>query len=77
MPDDEHLVWTSLLDGRYTVAVRRIRPYHGELTITEGDRVQLREEVGLSFDALFGPDVSDVAAWQRVALRFVDGRTES
>ena len=71
------IVWGSLLDGRYTVAVRRIHPYRGELTITEDDRVLLRKEVGLAFDALFGPDVDDVATWEEEALRFVDGRTDS
>ncbi len=73
MSDDETLVWTSMLVGRYTVAVRRTRPYRGELTISEADRVLMRKEVGLAFDALFGPDVGDVATWQDEALRFVDG----
>jgi hypothetical protein len=66
-----------MLDGRYTVAVRRIRPYRGEFTITEGDRVLLRKEVGLAFDALFGPAVEDVADWEAQALRFVDGGADS
>lgn len=76
MPDDDNLVWNSMLDGRYIIAVRRTRPYSGELTIAEGDRVLFRKEVGLAYDALFGPDVDDVATWQDEALRFVDGRTE-
>lgn len=76
MPDD-NLVWTSLLDDRYTVAVRRTRPYAGELTITEGDSVLFRKEVGLAYDALFGPDVDDVATWQDLAVRFVDGLAKS
>ena len=31
-----------------------------------------REDVLLSFDALFGPDVADVASWQESAIAFVD-----
>jgi hypothetical protein len=74
---DEDLVWSSMLDGRYAIEVRRIRPYRGRLTIAEGDRILFRKEVGLAFDALFGPDVEDVATWQEEALRFVDGRANS
>lgn len=74
---EEALVWSSLLDGRYTVAVRRIRPYVGELTLTAADRVLLRKEVGLAYDALFGPDMDDVATWQAEAMRFVDDLAQS
>lgn len=70
--DDDLTVWSSMLDHRYTVKVTRIAPYHGELTIAEGNNVLHREDVLLSFDALFGPDVTDVASWQEVALAFVD-----
>jgi hypothetical protein len=74
---DEDLVWSTRLDGRYDLAVHRIRPYRGEFTIIEGDLVLLRKEVGLAYDALFGPDIDDVATWEEEALRFVDGRANS
>jgi len=73
MPKDVDLiVWSSTLDGRYAIKVTRLAPYRGELTITEGTTVLHREPVGLSFDALFGPDVADVASWQEIAIKFVD-----
>lgn len=73
MPEENELtVWSSMLDGKYTVTVTRTAPYRAELTIAEGANVLHRESVGLSFDALFGPDVADVASWQEIAVRFVD-----
>ena len=67
-------VWTSTLDNRYTVTVVRESPYRGILTIAEGEQVLYRESVGLMYDALFGPDGDDVASWQDIAARFIDGR---
>ena len=70
--DDDLIVWSSMLDGRYTIHVTRTGPYRAELTIAEGANVLHREPVGLSFDALFGPDVAYAASWQESAVRFVD-----
>ncbi len=70
--NDDLTVWSSMLDGKYTVKVTRIAPYRGELTIAEGNNMLHREDVLLSFDALFGPDVADVASWQESAIAFVD-----
>lgn len=70
--EDDLTVWSSELDGKYMVKVTRIAPYRGELTIAEGNNVLHREDVLLSFDALFGPDVADVASWQESAIAFVD-----
>lgn len=70
----DNVVWTSTLDGRYEITVSRTDDYHGELTISEGDLVLHRESVGLSYGAIFGPDVADVADWQRIAVEFVDRR---
>ena len=64
--DDELIVWSSKLDNKYTVEVTRTEPYRGELTVTDGSTVLHREPVGLSFDALFGPDV--VVQWSAVPL---------
>lgn len=55
----ENVVWTSTLDGRYEVTVIRTDEYHGELTISEGDQILHRESVGLSYGAIFGPDVQE------------------
>jgi hypothetical protein len=70
--DDELIVWSSKLDNKYTVEVTRTELYHGELTIADGATVLHREPVCLSFDALFGPDVADVAEWQEIAIAFID-----
>jgi len=70
----DNVVWTSTLDGKYEVTVTRADNYHGELTIAEGDLVLHREAVGLSYGAIFGPDVADVADWQRIAVEFVAGQ---
>jgi hypothetical protein len=70
----DNVVWTSTLDGRYEVTVTRTDDYHGELTISEGNQVRHRESVGLSYGAIFGPDVTDVADWRRIAVEFVDGQ---
>jgi hypothetical protein len=66
------LVWTAMLDGRYTINVIRTGPHRGELTIAEGAHVLHREPVDLSFDALFGPDIADVVAWHEMTIRFVE-----
>jgi hypothetical protein len=68
----EGVVWTSTLDNRFRVTVTRTAPYRGELVITSNGEVLHRAEVGLMYDALFGPDVTDVAEWQETAIAFVD-----
>ena len=72
--DNENVVWTSTLDGKYEVTVTHTRGYHAELTISEDGQVLHREAVGLSYGAIFGPDVADVADWRRMAVEFVDGQ---
>jgi hypothetical protein len=69
-----NIVWTSTLDGKYVLTITRIDEYLGELTLSEGDLVLHREVVGLSYGSLFGPDLADVADWQRIAVEFVDGK---
>jgi hypothetical protein len=70
----DNVVWTSTLDKRYEVTVTRSDDYLAELTISEGNQVLHRESVGLSYGAIFGPDVADVADWRRIAVEFVDGQ---
>jgi hypothetical protein len=73
VPNSDTEIWTSMLDGRYTVTVHRLAPYRGELTILDGTAMIHRQEVALMYGALFGPDVDDVAAWQDIATEVVDG----
>lgn len=74
MNSENDVVWTSTLDGRFSVIVTRTHPYCGELTISEGANVLFRKKVSLAYNALFGPDVADVAEWQSAAIKFIDGQ---
>jgi len=56
-----NVIWSSTLDGKYVLTITRIDDYLGELTLSEGDLLLHREVVGLSYGALFGPDVADVS----------------
>ena len=72
--DAPDVAWESELDERYVVKVVRLAPYQGQLQIWDGSELLHAEPVGLSYDALFGPDVGDVHQWQELAVRFIDGR---
>jgi len=45
---------------------------NSELVIKEGDKELTRKFVTLSYDAKFGPDISDVTEWERVCIDFID-----
>lgn len=66
------IVWNSTLDDRYDVVVTRTAPYQGELTISESGKILHRQNVGLMYGAIFGPDVADVFVWKQIAIEFVD-----
>lgn len=74
----EHLsenAWSAILDGRYKVEVQRTEPYKGVLCVWDArknDTLIAEQEVGVSYDALFGADMSDVALWQEMACGFID-----
>lgn len=70
--EDDLTVWSSMLDGKYAIKVIRTAPYRGELTVAAGTEILHRQPVGLTFDALFGPDWGDVQSWQAAATEFVD-----
>lgn len=69
------IVWENIIDqGKFHAKVIRLRPYVGELIILhiEDNVTLLRKDVGLDYDAVFGPDVSDLYAWQQSALVAID-----
>lgn len=66
------VVWESVLDKKYTVKVARTAPYRGALFIMEGPEILFSTAVGLSRDALFGPNAADVDAWCGIAKGFMD-----
>lgn len=51
----------------YTARVIRTSAYGGTLEVREGEEMLLSMQVGLSYGARFGPDVSDVADWAEMA----------
>jgi len=70
------LVWYATLDGRYQIEVQRTGNRTANLCVfdhQDGDKELACWEVGLSYGAMFGPDVGDVAAWQDKVCEFVDG----
>jgi hypothetical protein len=69
---EKDIVWHSRLDDRYDIHVERKDKYLGDLVIKEGDNELFREEVGMQYGAIFGPDVDDVQHWQDIAIQFVD-----
>lgn len=71
------LVWEAGLDKRYTAQVHRTGDYTGMLYLFEGDSQLMEKKVGLSYRALFGPDIGDVAEWEEACLEFIDRPKES
>jgi hypothetical protein len=65
-------IWKSKVDEKYEVYVEQGEPYNGELVIKEGDKELTRKVVTISYDAKFGPDISDVTEWERVCIDFID-----
>lgn len=69
------LVWQNRLDQRYDVVVFRAKEaYKGVLIIRDGDTELERLRVGLSYNAVVGPDSADVQAWSDAAIAVVDQR---
>lgn len=70
------LVWETKADKIYQCEVHRVDEYKGRLTVinTVDNTTVLDTEVGLSFNAIFGPDVDDVYDWQEKALNAIDGK---
>jgi hypothetical protein len=68
------IIWASTLDNRYEVQVVRLAPYIGKLTIRDDGEEIFSQQIGLSYGAVFGPDVSDIAGWQKIAANFIDNK---
>lgn len=66
------IVWESKLDGKYDVRVVRLGAYRGKLTISTSSTELTAFDVGLSYDAQFGPDAGDVSDWAEKAIAFID-----
>ena len=68
------IIWESKLDEMFDCKVERIDERRGKLTVIDQfDQILLNEEVGLSYGAMFGPDVADVALWEEMVIKVIDG----
>lgn len=75
MTEYKDQVWFATVDNHaWQVEVTRTGDHRGVMVISSGDgRNEIYvEEVNLAFDALFGPDVDDVAYWQEKAIEVID-----
>jgi hypothetical protein len=78
--DEKDIIWHTRVDKRYQVEVVRTGDQTADLVISEGDKKLLTEQVGLSYDAIFGPDMADVETWRQRVITFIDnelGKEES
>lgn len=81
MPDEEQpeadqpqVIWENTMDGgTWKTQVLRTGSYTGVLQICDKESTLVhQEEVGLAYQALFGPDVDDVAKWEQICIDVVD-----
>lgn len=71
------VVWAQILDDRYFMEVVRTKPYNGEFRVfdnADGNKLVWQEAVGISFNAPFGVDVNDMAAFQDKGIDVVDNK---
>jgi len=72
--EEEQVYYNTVDKGTWVIQVMRTEEYRGVLRVYQGVGGPLvhQQGVGLSYDALFGPDVADVADWQELALTAID-----
>lgn len=69
------ILWENTVDhGAFACQVTRTSAYSGRLRVwvTDGGTLLLDKEVSLSYGAIMGPDVDDVADWQVESLAVID-----
>ena len=67
-----YIIWKSKVDKKFDVWVERVAPYEGELVISEDGKMLTVQQVTITYDAKFGPDINDVRDWERVCIDFID-----
>lgn len=75
--DDKFVIWDVTVDNKtWLVRVLDDGYYRGKLQIirVETDELIYEESVGLSYGAVFGPDIADVEEWMRKSLEIIDSR---
>ena len=74
------IVWTATVDDNtWRVDVVRRGQYEADLEIyrVADESLVHSEPVGLSYQALFGPDIDDVVQWQNRAIEIIDSQEDS
>lgn len=67
------VIWQNRLDRRYDVMVlASTKPYVGVFVVRDGNTELCRRTVNLSYNAVVGPDVADVSAWEDAAITLID-----
>jgi hypothetical protein len=72
---EENVVWEATVDDHtWKAEVRRTGDRQGVLTVKriDDDQVIYSDTVNLAYDAIFGPDVADVAEWQSLTIEAID-----
>lgn len=57
------VIWESKLDDKWDCSVIRLTESVGRLVVCDSQETILNERVSLSYGAVFGPDIADVALW--------------
>ena len=52
-----YIIWKSNVDKKFDVWVERVAPYEGELVISEDGKMLTIQQVTITYDAKFGPDI--------------------
>jgi len=77
---EQDVVWMNTIDGGvWGCSVIRTAPYQGRLSVwnAETHDIILDEQIGLAFDAVFGPDVGDLTEWQDKIIAAIDAQNQS
>ena len=69
-----YTIWQCKLDRKYDVRVERVAPYEGELVICENGNMLTIKQVQISYDAKFGPDITDIADWEAFCIDYIDNK---
>lgn len=74
---DKPIVWSTELDHTWDIKVYRTDDtYKGTLVMRhkQNNQIAFTKEVSLSYGAMFGADVSDVAQWQDMCINVSDNQ---
>lgn len=71
------VVWAQVLDCRYCMEVVRTEPYKGEFRVFDGyddNKLVWKENVSVSYDAIFGVDAGDMEEFKDKGIDIVDNK---